>query len=108
MLSVAGFRALSTPLRQSPLYAFLALAAVGSRSSKVRTQTRTEPRGAQKLSTGASKGRTGAMHNGRCSGLESAVMHSPLLRVVTAQKPHRIAVLVGLRSLWITDSVIRS
>lgn len=64
MLSVAGFRVLSTPLRQSPLYAFLALAAVGSRSSKVRTRTRAEPRGAQKLSTGAAKGRTGSMHNG--------------------------------------------
>lgn len=32
-------------------------------------------------------------------------MHSPLSEVVTAQKPHRIAVLVGLRSLWSTDSV---
>lgn len=53
-------------------------------------------------------GRIGAMHNGGCFGLESAVMHSPLSRMVTAQKPHRIAVLVGLRSLWSTDSVPQS
>lgn len=62
--SVAVFRVLGTPLRWSLLFAFSAPAFVGSRSSQVRTQTRTEPRGAQKLSTGAAKGRTGAMHNG--------------------------------------------
>lgn len=58
------FRVLGTPLRWSLLFAFSAPAFVGSRSSQVRTQTRTEPREAQKLSTGAAKGRTGAMHNG--------------------------------------------
>ena len=99
------FRVLGTPLRWSPLFAFSALAVVGSRSGKVRTQTRTEPRGAQKLSTGASKGRTRAMHNGGGCGLESALMHSPLLEVVTAQKPQTVASGLGLRSLWSTDSV---
>lgn len=91
------FRVLGTPLRWSLLFAFSAPVFVGSRSSRVRTQTRTEPREAQKLSTGAAKGRTGAMHNGGGCGLESALMHSPLPLMVTAQKPHRIPVLVGLR-----------
>ena len=46
-----------TPLRWSLLFAFSALAFVGSRSSQLRTQPRTGLPGAQKLSTGA-KGRT--------------------------------------------------
>lgn len=39
-LSVAVFRVLCTPLRWSLLFAFSALALVGSRSSQLRTQTR--------------------------------------------------------------------
>ena len=97
-----------TPLRWSLLLAFSALAFVGSRSSQLRTQPRTGPPDAQKLSTGAN-GRTyrGYAQWG-CMGLESALMHSPLSRVVTAQKPQIGYRRLGLRSLWSTDSVGRS
>ena len=77
----------------------------GIRSSSLRTQTRTGLPKAQKLSTGAN-GRTYRVYAqwGGC-GLESAVMHLPLSEMVTAQKPQIVTSVLGLRSLWSTDSV---
>jgi len=53
-----------TPLRWSLLFAFSALAFVGSRSSQLRTQPRTGPGVRRSCLQAQTKGRTGAMHNG--------------------------------------------
>lgn len=97
-----------TPLRWSLLFAFSALAFVGSRSSQLRTQTRTGLPKAQKLSTGA-KGRTYRGYAGLGSiwpriGLNA----SPYLRVVTAQKPQDAFTRLGASFFVDHRSVARS
>lgn len=85
---------LGTPLRWSLLLAFSALAFVGSRSSQLRTQTRTGLPKAQKLSTGA-KGRTYRGYAGwGVFGLESASM----LRHTSFMVQHRSLRL--LQAVW--------
>lgn len=83
-----------TPLRWSLHLALSALAFVGSRSSQLRTQTRTGLPRAQKLSTGAN-GRTYRGYAGwGVFGLESALM----LRHTSFMVQHRS--LTGLPSSW--------
>lgn len=86
-----------TPVLLSPW----GVTCVGSRSSDLRTESRTGPRaGGRSRERTASKGTCKQSVQWGGFGPKIGLNASPLLRVVIAQKPHRIAVLVGLRSLY--------
>lgn len=93
-----------TPLRWSLLFAFSALAFVGSRSSQLRTQ----PRAGHRARRSCLRARPMDVQ-GLCTmgvmwpriGLNA----SPLSEMVFAQKPQIGSRRLGLRSLYSTDSV---
>ena len=93
-----------TPLRWSLLFAFSALAFVGSRSSQLRTQTRAGHRARRSCLRARPMDVQGLCTMGVMwprIGLNA----SPLSEMVFAQKPQIGSRRLGLRSLYSTDSV---
>lgn len=90
-----SIQGLCTPLPVLPLFAFYGATYAGSRSSGLRQQCRAGQLGGRSREHTPDAGRANTACRGYMQALESRLMLSPLLGVVTAQKPRRFADLAG-------------